>query len=167
MPRKKRHESKQCTAKAKQTGMRCRRWAAPGKSTCFIHGGAPGSGGQLGNRHALKHGLYENIRYERLSPEEKALFDRIPNDPPSPLAELKLLRLLLVRLLGRLDTQVVVRTPDGVETVSLEVDEVAKTLATAKIIDQIRKLVRDLNDSEDERFQQLLAAISAPAPDGR
>ena len=166
MPKKKRHKSVRCTATSKRSGTQCRNWAVRGRSVCRMHGGAPGSGGQPGNRNALKHGLYETIRYERLTPEEKALFDSIPDDP-SLVAELKLLRMLVARLFRRLEMQVVVRTPAGAETVTLEVDEVAKTLATVKLVDQIRKIVHDLNDGEKERFERLLAVLRSPVPDGR
>jgi hypothetical protein len=32
--------------------------AVHGKKRCRMHGGAPGSGAPMGNRNALKHGLY-------------------------------------------------------------------------------------------------------------
>jgi len=32
-------EERQCSAKSKQSQKRCRRWAAPGKTKCIIHGG--------------------------------------------------------------------------------------------------------------------------------
>jgi hypothetical protein len=73
---------------------------------------------------------------------------------------------------GGLEQPVVVKTPARAETVTVEVDVVAKLLAMVKLVDQIRKIVNDWNDSEDERFQPLLAqpllaVISTPAPDGR
>ena len=37
-------------------GSPCRQPAVRGKRRCRMHGGAPGSGGQPGNRNALKHG---------------------------------------------------------------------------------------------------------------
>jgi hypothetical protein len=43
---------RQCTAKSKQTGNRCRHWAVPGKTTCRYHGGL---GGGEGN---IVHGMY-------------------------------------------------------------------------------------------------------------
>ncbi len=46
-----------CGAKTKRNhGNPCRSPAIRGKSRCRIHGGSKGSGGQAGNRNALKHG---------------------------------------------------------------------------------------------------------------
>ena len=51
-----------CGAKTR-AGTPCTSKAEEGKRRCRIHGGAKGSGGQLGNKNALKHGYYcrENI----------------------------------------------------------------------------------------------------------
>src|ERR671933_172565 len=166
MPRKKRHKSVRCTATSKRSGTRCRNWAVRGRSVCRMHGGAPGSGGQPGNRNARKHGLYEKFSYNRLTDTEKRLFDAIPSDS-SLVAEVKLLRLLLLRLLGRLEMQVVVRTPAGAETVTLEVSEIDKIYCIAKVADGLRKLVANLNDGEKERFERLLAVLQTPAPGTR
>ena len=38
-------------------GSPCRSPAVKGKRRCRMHGGAAGSGGQAGNRNALKHGM--------------------------------------------------------------------------------------------------------------
>lgn len=46
-----------CGAKTKRNnGAPCRSPAVCGKQRCRIHGGSKGSGGQLGNSNALKHG---------------------------------------------------------------------------------------------------------------
>lgn len=51
-----------CGAKTR-AGTPCTAQAEEGKRRCRIHGGAKGSGGQLGNKNAFKHGYYtkENI----------------------------------------------------------------------------------------------------------
>lgn len=47
-----------CGAKTKRNnGAPCRSPAVRGKKRCRIHGGGKGSGGQLGNSNALRHGL--------------------------------------------------------------------------------------------------------------
>src|ERR1700693_5254833 len=46
-----------CGAKTR-SGMPCTAAAVSGKKRCRIHGGAPGSGAPLGNKNALKQGLY-------------------------------------------------------------------------------------------------------------
>lgn len=52
------HRSPRCGAKTKRNnGAPCRSPAVRGKTRCRIHGGAKGSGGQLGNANAFKHGL--------------------------------------------------------------------------------------------------------------
>jgi len=46
-----------CLAKTRRATL-CQSPAVKGKKRCRIHGGAKGSGGQKGNRNALKHGKY-------------------------------------------------------------------------------------------------------------
>jgi hypothetical protein len=46
-----------CGARTK-TGALCTNPPEKGKRRCWIHGGAPGSGGTIGNKNAWKHGLY-------------------------------------------------------------------------------------------------------------
>ena len=46
-----------CGAKTR-SGKPCRRPRGPRNRRCHLHGGAPGSGAQLGNQNALKHGFY-------------------------------------------------------------------------------------------------------------
>lgn len=50
-------ESLRCGAKTRP-GFPCRSPAVTGKRRCRMHGGAPGSGAQKGNKNALKHGEY-------------------------------------------------------------------------------------------------------------
>ena len=49
--------SPRCGAKTRR-GTPCKSPAVQGKRRCRMHGGAPGSGAPLGNKNALKHGLY-------------------------------------------------------------------------------------------------------------
>lgn len=55
-----------CLAKNRQ-GKPCMRRKAKDKNRCYMHGGAKGSGAQLGNKNAFKHGYYckENIAQRR------------------------------------------------------------------------------------------------------
>ncbi len=46
-----------CGARTR-AGRPCRKPAATGRRRCRLHGGAPGSGAQPGNRNARKHGFY-------------------------------------------------------------------------------------------------------------
>jgi hypothetical protein len=46
-----------CGARTKSGGI-CESPPETGKKRCRLHGGAPGSGGTLGNKNAWKHGLY-------------------------------------------------------------------------------------------------------------
>ena len=50
----------QCTATAKHTGERCKRFCRPGKTVCKWHGGAS-TGPPKGSKNALKTGQYEKI----------------------------------------------------------------------------------------------------------
>lgn len=49
--------SPRCGAKTR-SGTACRAAAVRGKTRCRMHGGAKGSGGQAGNRNALRHSLF-------------------------------------------------------------------------------------------------------------
>ena len=51
------HQSPRCGAGNRQ-GMPCQSLAVKGWACCRSHGGAEGSGAQLGNQNALKHGRY-------------------------------------------------------------------------------------------------------------
>ena len=48
--------SPRCGARTRD-GSPCRSPAVRGKRRCRMHGGAAGSGGQAGNKNALKHGM--------------------------------------------------------------------------------------------------------------
>lgn len=47
----------QCNAKTKQ-GYPCKNIPEEGRTRCWKHGGAPGSGAPYGNKNAIKHGFY-------------------------------------------------------------------------------------------------------------
>ena len=49
--------SLRCGAKTRN-GTPCRSPAVQGKDRCRMHGGAKGSGAPIGNRNALKHGVF-------------------------------------------------------------------------------------------------------------
>jgi hypothetical protein len=49
--------SLRCGAKTRSSKP-CQSPAVQGKKRCRMHGGAPGSGAPLGNKNAVKHGLY-------------------------------------------------------------------------------------------------------------
>jgi len=73
--------SKKCHAHNRKGGP-CGKWAVPGKSVCYFHGGAPGSGAQEGNLNRYVHGLRaesENVPDEvRERAEEYARRDGVP-----------------------------------------------------------------------------------------
>ena len=130
----------------------------PGSGRCKLHGGAS-PGPPKGNRNAVKHGLYENVVRERLTPEEQALFDAVPTDADLT-QELRILRFKLLRLLEPVVRKVAVATPEGSEVVALEVDEVTKAYAIEKLVDGIRKLVKDMQgNSADDPLRQFVEAI--------
>ena len=60
------HLSRRCRARTRN-GKPCQSPAVHGKRRCRMHGGGAGSGGQPGNRNALKHGVYsaEAVRERR------------------------------------------------------------------------------------------------------
>lgn len=145
-------ERKFCGAKAKQTGQPCRRpagWGTnhPGTGRCKLHGGcSTGPKDIRGNKNARTHGAYETIIRDRLTEEERAVFDAISADPNMD-QEIKILRFKLLRLLEPVERQTVIGTEAGAEIVTLEVDEVTKSYAIEKLIDGIRKIIKDAKDT--------------------
>ncbi len=75
-------ESPRCGAKTR-SGRACSSPAVRGKKRCRMHGGAKGSGAPLGNRNALKHGLYtkeaieERMKLSRLLKTTREFLDEI------------------------------------------------------------------------------------------
>lgn len=143
---------KYCGAKAKQTGQPCRRpagWGTshPGTGRCKLHGGcSTGPKDNRGNKNARTHGVYETIIRDRLTEEEQAVFDAISADPKMD-QELKILRFKLLRLLDPVEKEMVIGTELGPEVVTLKVDEVTKAYAIEKLIDGIRKIVKDTKEA--------------------
>lgn len=148
------HDQKRefCGAKAKQTGQPCRRpagWGTnhPGSGRCKFHGGcSTGPKDNRGNKNARTHGVYETIIRDRLTEEEQAVFDAISADPNMD-QEIKILRFKLLRLLEPVERQTVIGTEVGAEIVTLEVDEVTKAYAIEKLVDGIRKIIKDAKDT--------------------
>jgi transposase-like protein len=140
-----------CGAKAKQTGGPCRRpagWGTshPGTGKCKLHGGcSTGPKDATGNKNARTHGVYETIIRDRLTESEKAVFDAISDDS-NMSQEIRILRFKLLRLLEPIEKQVAMGTELGPEIVTLEVDEVTKAYAIEKLVDGIRKIVKDTKD---------------------
>jgi uncharacterized protein YjcR len=62
-------------------GEPCKNPVERGKNTCWMHGGAPGSGGQIGNRNPMRHGFYTKIMPD--DPELKEIIEAI--DAKSPI----------------------------------------------------------------------------------
>jgi hypothetical protein len=61
------NQSPRCGARNRR-GTSCQSPAMKGRARCRFHGGAEQSGGQPGNRNALKHGRY-SAEADRLSTE--------------------------------------------------------------------------------------------------
>lgn len=70
-------QERQCKAKSKRTGQRCKRAAVPGKSVCYYHGGASTGprtpeGRERCSLAAMVHGAYvERV----LTADEQAIYD--------------------------------------------------------------------------------------------
>lgn len=79
-------EKVRCKAKSKQSGEQCKRYCAPGKTVCCIHGGKS-NGPPKGSKNALKTGLYEKIQSETLFPEEIEVANSVEFDPIKTLED--------------------------------------------------------------------------------
>lgn len=143
----------------------------PGTGRCKLHGGCSTgpkdrqkmSEAAKGNKNGRKHGLYEKVVVERLTPEERAVFEQI-GDEESLRTELKILRFKLLRLLEPCERAMVIGAGqgEGQEIQMVEIDEVTKAYAIEKLVDGIRKILRDLKDADEEHdsFEQLLAHVA-------
>ena len=168
--------NKKCEAKAKRTGEPCQLpagWGTdhPGEGRCKYHGGSGGApkgnknaignngGAPKGNKNARTHGAYETIIKDRLDNDEREVFEKISNKNDLK-QELKILRFKLLRLLDPVEKEQVVGTETGAEVVSLEVDEVTKAYAIEKLVDGIRKIVKDLQGgSQDDGSLEALTEV--------
>jgi hypothetical protein len=152
-----------CKAKAKSTGERCKRSAVAGCTVCRVHGANkhnPG-GAPAKNKNSVKHGVYEQVVIDCLTPEEQELYKRISaaNDMTQ---ELKILRFKMLRLLDDVEQERVIGTPMGAQVVKLKVDEVQKAFALEKLADGIRKIVKDINittDSDSPAIDELVKVL--------
>lgn len=147
------HDKNICGAKGKQSGLPCRRpagWGTshPGNGRCKLHGGcSTGPKDATGNKNAVKHGVYETVIRDRLSDTEKAVFDAISDDS-NMSQELRILRFKLLRLLEPVEREMAFGTESGPEIVTIHVDEVTKAFAIEKIVDGIRKVVKDTKETK-------------------
>lgn len=82
----------QCGAKTRGNGEPCKRHSVPGSSRCKLHGGKS-TGAPVGNKHAIKHGLYSKY----LTEDEQADFNAAELHQIDD--ELRLTKVLLGRVL--------------------------------------------------------------------
>ena len=143
---------------------------------CKLHGGkstgAPkgnknairnkGGAAPPGNKNAMTHGAYETIIREKLDVDDREIFDAI-SDNDDLKQELKILRYKLLRLLDPIEKELVVGTPFGAERLTIEVDEVTKAYAIEKLVDGIRKVVKDIQGGggDDGSLEALANIIQA------
>lgn len=148
-------EKRQCAHNNTKGAPKRKRGAPKGNKNAV--GNAGGPGGPPGNKKAVKHGVYETVIRDRLTPEEQAVFDALPAEDDLT-QELRILRFKLLRLLEPVEREAVVGTKEGAEVVTLKVDEVTKAYAVEKLVDGIRKLVKEMRDTgQDDGGLELLA----------
>ena len=133
-----------------------------GEGKCKLHGGAS-KGPPKGNKNARKHGVYESVIRDQLKDEEKETFDKVSADDDLK-QELKILRFKLLRLLEPVEQQQIMSNGQ-IETI--EIDEVTKSKAIAKLVDNIRKLVKDNKEinggDEAEKVDEVVKAMMKAA----
>jgi hypothetical protein len=147
MPKK---ELRQCTAKSKQTGNRCRKYAVSGYTVCRVHGARGG--------HPITTGRYSKILRGKVA-EKLNLLES--GDPTDLLPELQIQRALFSEYLSRFDEYVMLTANDiqrlvnwseaigrMVERIVKERNETALTAIEIKylqtrIVDTVRKFIDD------------------------
>ncbi len=91
-----------CNAK-NRAGLPCGNYAERGKTKCWMHGGAPRSGGFKGNRNPVTHGGHETIWLDQLERKEKKLAGKVTQDKKQALVEeIVLLTIRERRMLARI-----------------------------------------------------------------
>lgn len=94
-------DDRRCTARSKQHGDRCRKWAVPGYRVCRYHGARGGA--PKGSKNALKTGEYETIWADQLTDEERELYERIKTDKLAQIdQQIKLTEIRVRRMLRRI-----------------------------------------------------------------
>ncbi|KEH84584.1 phage terminase small subunit [Clostridium novyi] len=96
-----------------------------------------GYGAPIGNLNNIKHGAYQSLYVDRLSPEEKELYEKASPEPTFD-EEIKLLRLKIARLLNREKTIFYDVFGKKHEKVISEEDRETGILAC---MDQLRRLI--------------------------
>lgn len=141
-----------------------------GTGRCKYHGGKT----PKGQKNALKHGAYENMAIKRLVKKsvdgelvpdvpEQEHFKQIPVDLQLK-TELQILRYKLLRLLSPVEQQVAMPVGEEIQIARIDVDEVTKAKAIARLAAEIRKVVKDMgNEGGEEALSALTAALAASA----
>ena len=141
-----------CTAKAKTTGEQCKNAPVTGYEVCRMHGVNRGT---PSNSHAVTHGAYETLMRERLPEGERAAFDAVSTEA-TLVAELRILRYKMLRLLGDVDQNVVA----GFNVQSIKADEPTKISGIVSLADSIRKMVKDMQGGDLSReMEGFLAGV--------
>lgn len=152
----------------KKNKVATRRGGQPGNKNAVGHGGT----GPPGNKNAVTHGAYETIYLEALPPQERALFESIP-DSAELDGEIRLLRLKLTRLISRKEITSYDMfggahkreiTEAERETGILEVTaEIRKLIKTKKQIQlaELKAGAGEPDETEDDGFMDALAGAAA------
>lgn len=128
-----------CGARRKKGAGICQAPPAKGKKRCRLHGGADGVGAPLGNRNAVKHGLYSQY----LGPEDQDRWDTIQIGTLDD--EIRVTRIQISRCIRELERLDGLASDAGEhmenDTVTMTVDQVGNkiTVATKRRKDVLRR----------------------------
>lgn len=137
-----------CGAKTRK-GTPCKNYAMA-NGRCRMHGGkSTGPKDASGNKNAVKHGVYETLVTDKLNDDQKKVYEAIP-DTEDLREELKILRFKLLRLLEPVEKEVILGGEMGSTIENIEIDEVTKSYAIEKLVDGIRKVVKDMGGTEED-----------------
>ena len=112
----------QCTAKSKQSGERCKRPSSPGKTVCYYHGGARGSG------RPPKHARYsKNLQN---TPRVAELYEYHKTDPKfnETMNEIAYMRALLSNLMEKQSDEEKLADPILMRDIGNVIDIITKGL---------------------------------------
>lgn len=152
----------------KKNKVATRRGGQPGNKNAVGHGGT----GPPGNKNAVTHGAYETIYLEALPPQERALFESIP-DSAELDGEIRLLRLKLTRLISRKEITsydmfggahkreiTEAEREKGILEVTAEIRKLIKTKKQIQLA-ELKARAGEPDETEDDGFMDALAGAAA------
>ncbi len=150
----------QYTARSKQTGERCKRMCAEGKTVCKWHGGnSPGA--TMKNKNAEKHGSYSKLNIDNCLDEELNAAESFSIDPVLILQEqIKIIQVKEMRLAKKMKEALIAemdagKTDDSGKKKSATTLLSVSTVQTQNALGETSKTVTSNSESHSIHYLRL------------